>query len=157
MLAHIWHTYSLLSHNFSIIKTHTLFFFLKHVRPKSVGRAGWPGTLWIQNPPLLRSYYKNENFSFWRVANSMHTCKQGAIQGPPRPSWHHRCTPIIDGGKCTTRTLKRNLRQSWHCNAIDSKTKSDFLARPREQWAGSKPSLVVSFGHISCSMVASLH
>ena len=29
------------SHNFS----HTILFFLKHVRPDSVDRASWPGTL----------------------------------------------------------------------------------------------------------------
>jgi hypothetical protein len=64
-VAHIWHTYSLLSHNFSIIKTYTsILFFLKRVRPDSLDRAGWPGTLWIQNPPLLMSYYKNTNFFF---------------------------------------------------------------------------------------------
>ncbi len=62
--------------------------------------------------------------------------------------------PIIDNGKCPTRTPKRDSRRSWHCGAVDSK--SNFLACPHEQWAGSKPSLVISFSHISCSMVASL-
>ncbi len=40
------------SHNFSIIKTHTILFFLKHLRPKSIGRADWPGTLRIQTRTL---------------------------------------------------------------------------------------------------------
>jgi hypothetical protein len=49
MLAHIWHTYSLLSHNdFSII----IIFFLKRLMPESVGRADWPGTLLIQTRTL---------------------------------------------------------------------------------------------------------
>ncbi len=61
--------------------------------------------------------------------------------------------PIIDGGRCPTRTPKRNLQQSWHFGAVDSK--SNFLARPHERLAGSKPSLVIGFGHISCLMIAS--
>ncbi len=40
---------SFLSHNFPIIKIRS--FFLKRVRPESVGKADWPGTLWIQTLP----------------------------------------------------------------------------------------------------------
>ena len=51
-------------------------------------------------------------------------------------------------------TRGRDSRRSWYCGTVRST--SDFLARPRWRKAGSEPSLVVGFGHISCLMVASL-
>ncbi len=52
------------SHNFSIIKTHTILFFLKRLRPESVGRANWPGTLSCalanDDPPL--PHYPHSTF-----------------------------------------------------------------------------------------------
>ncbi len=44
-----------------------LFFFLKRARPDSIDRAVGLGHFEFKlckNPPLLRSYYKNENFFF---------------------------------------------------------------------------------------------
>jgi hypothetical protein len=40
----ILHVYTSKSHNFSIIKTHTILMFLKHVMPNNIDRASWPGT-----------------------------------------------------------------------------------------------------------------
>jgi hypothetical protein len=70
------------SHNFSIIKTHTILFFLEHLRPESVGRAG---TLNSKPSPTEELLQKQE-LLFWRVANSTQVHEQGAFQGPPRPS-----------------------------------------------------------------------
>ncbi len=69
----ILHLYTSKPHNFLIIKTHTILFFLKHLRLESVGRADWPVTLWVQNPPLLRIYNKNENFFFgeWLILRAL--------------------------------------------------------------------------------------
>ncbi len=39
----ILHFKTFKSHNFSYIKTHTILFFLKHLRPKSVDRGDGPG------------------------------------------------------------------------------------------------------------------
>jgi hypothetical protein len=65
------------SHNFSIIKTHTILFFLKHLRPESVSRADWPGTLYqhhIQTAKTIhicaRSqviHHSNMPFSTWTL------------------------------------------------------------------------------------------
>ncbi len=51
-----WHTHSvkcsiLNNNNFSIIIIHTILFFLKCLRPERVGKANWPGILWIQTLP----------------------------------------------------------------------------------------------------------
>ncbi len=61
-----WHThsgkFSVLNHNFSIFKIHTISFFPKRLSPTCIGRAC--DTL-NSNSPLLRSYYiKYENFFF---------------------------------------------------------------------------------------------
>ncbi len=86
MLAHIWHTYSLLTHNFSTIKTPTsILFVLEHARPDSVDRTGWTGT------PC--SFYSTSIFarapSF--LPPSPHTSStplyhQRQSSSPPRPS-----------------------------------------------------------------------
>jgi hypothetical protein len=48
----ILHFYTSKSHNFLIIKTYTILFFLKRLRPENVGRADWHGTLCIQTRTL---------------------------------------------------------------------------------------------------------
>ncbi len=98
----ILHFQTTKSHNFSIIRNPYYFFFsFSSVQGPTtqiglIGLGHFEFKLQIhKNPPLLRSYYENENFFFWRVANSMSARKQ-AFQRPPRPSQHHCCTPIID-------------------------------------------------------------
>ncbi len=129
-------------------------FFLKRVRPerRRVGSLAWD--ILNSNPPLLRSYYKNENFFFgeWPILRTP-TSKEPSRDHQGQVSIIDK-TPIIDGGKWPTRTPKCDSWWSWHCGAVDSKSNS--LAHPRWRWTGSKPSLVVGFSHISCLMVASL-
>jgi hypothetical protein len=86
-------------HNFQLSEIHTIPFFLKRVRPGSVDRAVGLGHIEIkQEPSPTEELLKKQELLFWAVANSMHARKQGAFLGPPRPSWHHCYTLIIDGG-----------------------------------------------------------
>jgi hypothetical protein len=63
---------SFLDHFFNYQKSILLLlFFLKRARPDSVDWAIGPGHFEFKlhkNPPLLRSYYKNENFFFGKWA-----------------------------------------------------------------------------------------
>ncbi len=81
-------------------------------------------------------------------------CENQAFQGPPRPSQRHCYTPLIHGRKCPSRTPKYDSRRSWAREAVHSK--SNFLVCPCEHRARSKPSLIVSFGYISRSIVSQL-
>ncbi len=155
MLAHIWHTYSLLSHNIKLSDIHTTsFFYLKHLRPKSIGRADWPGTLWIQTLPYWGVTTKTRT-SFLESGQLYACLRARSLPGTTRAklaSLRH-ANHWQPGSAFPTRTQKRDLHQSWHCGAVDSK--SDSLACPCWQWAKSNPGLVVGFGHISWLMVAS--
>ncbi len=62
------------------------------------------------------------------------------------------CTPIIDGKTTFLRTLKCYLRQSWSHDPEDSKSKP--MVQARERRADGEPSLVVSRGHVSWSILS---
>jgi hypothetical protein len=64
-----------------------LLFFLRHARPDSVDRAVGLGHFEFKQEPLpAEELLRKRELLFWRVANSMNVGKQGAFQGPPRPS-----------------------------------------------------------------------
>ncbi len=62
------------------------------------------------------------------------------------------CTPIINGKKFFSRTPKCYSWQRWACDPEDSKSKPMVLAWERQ--ADGKPSLVVSRGHVSWTMLS---
>jgi hypothetical protein len=62
------------------------------------------------------------------------------------------CTPIIDGKKIFSRTLKCYLWRSWACDPEDSKSKPMVQARKRR--ANGEPSLVVGRDHVSWMMLS---
>ncbi len=71
-------------HNFTIMQIHS--FFRCHVlRPESIGRAGWPGTLWIQTLPYWGVPTKART-SFLE-SGQFYACPWArAFLWPPRPS-----------------------------------------------------------------------
>ncbi len=79
------------------------------------------------NPPLLRSYYKNENFFFgeWPILR-MPMSKEPSRdhQGQVGIIATHRS---MMAGNDPQGPPKCDSRQSWHCGAIDSK--NDSLTR----------------------------
>ncbi len=105
-------------------------------------------------PPTEELVHQVGELLFWVSGQFYVPRKNRAFQGLPRPTQRHCYTPLIHGRKCPSRTLKCNLRRSWACKAVHSK--SNILVRPREHRARSKPSLVVGFGHISRSMASQL-
>jgi hypothetical protein len=67
----------------------------------------------------------------------------------------HHCTPIIDGKKIFSRTLKCYLQQSWYRDPEDSR--NNPMVRGRKRQANREPSLVVDRGHISWLMLLGIH
>jgi hypothetical protein len=61
------------------------------------------------------------------------------------------CTPIINGKKIFSRTLKCYLLQSWARDPEDSK--NDSMVQAHKRQADREPSLVVGSGHISWLML----
>ncbi len=146
------------SHSFSFIRNLYHFFFLYSSVQGSTTQVG-PIGLWhfefkLHLPYLGVTTKSRTSFLFREGPILRAPASMQAFQRPPRPSWQHQHLLIINGGKWLPRTRKHDSHWSWHCSIIRST--SNFLAHPRWRRAGSKPSLVVVFGHISCSMVASL-
>jgi hypothetical protein len=133
-----------------------LLFFLKCARPNSVDRAVGLGHFefkFHKNPPLLRSYYKNENFFF------------GECQSYERP----QARSLPGATKAKLASLLHADHQRWEMTLKDPKARlTAELALPccrlQEQFPGA-PALGMSWKqaqsgrrlqHISCLMVASL-
>jgi hypothetical protein len=62
------------------------------------------------------------------------------------------CTPIINGKKIFSVTLRCYLRQSWARDPEDSKSKPVVQARKRR--ANGEPNLVIGRGHISLTILS---
>ncbi len=147
------------SHNFSVIRNLRRFFFLYSCVQGPTTQVGPIGLRHFEFKPLHLPYLgvttKSRTSFFGRGgAHSTSARECTSVRRPPRPSWRHQHLPIIDGGKWPSRTRRRDSRRSWYYGTVHST--SDFLARPHWHRTKSEPSLFVGFGHVSCSMVASL-
>jgi hypothetical protein len=101
-------------------------------------------------------------FFYWQVSSWMlmvgnwpilHGHKQ-SLPRTTKAKFPHHYMPIIDGGKCLSRTPKCNSRRSLAHESEDPK--SNPLVCARKRWAKREPSLIVSLGRISWLMVSLL-
>jgi hypothetical protein len=77
---------------------------------------------------------------------------QGSLPRTTKDKPAYCCTPIIDGKKIFLRILKCHSRRSWACDPEDSKSKP--MVQVHEHLANGEPSLVVSRGHVSWTMLS---
>ncbi len=129
--------------------------------------AQWPMALWIHSLSSKETQQECQQASFKARKNAdklrtlrEHSCRRLVDFVRPQVSLPRTttdkpaycCTLIIGGKKIFSRTLKCYLRQSWACDPEDSKSKP--MVRALERQANEEPSLVISRGHISWTMLS---
>ncbi len=130
--------------------------------------AQWPAALGIHSPTSTgalqecqqASFKAHKNADKLRIFHQEPSCRrlanfvwpQASLLRTTKDKPAYCCTPIIGGEKFFWRTPKCHLRQSWSCDPEESKSKP--MVQARERRANGEPSLVVSRGHFSWTMLS---